>query len=96
MNDFFDKLGAAAKRAAGTVSTEVSIAAEEQKVREAYQALGKLYYQASRTGKEPAGLAFADQCRRIDASLKRIRELRDSKNVASDPCAEDEDFVDVD
>lgn len=91
MNDFFNTLGAAAKRAAGSVGIEVSIAAEEQKIKEAYQALGKLCYQAAKAGKEPAGIAFADQYRKIDASLKRIKELRDSKNVG-DPYADEEDF----
>ena len=88
MNDFFDKLGAAARRAADTVSTEVSIAAEEQKVRQAYQALGKLYYKASREGGELSGLEFADQCRKIDASLKRIEELKESKKVTVEPTPE--------
>ena len=81
MNDFFDRLGAAARRAADTVTIEVNVAAEEQKIKEAYQALGKLYYQASRSGSEPTGPDFADYCRKIDASIKRVKELKDSKNV---------------
>ena len=95
MNEFLDKLSAAAKRAADTVSTEVSVAAEEQKIREAYQALGKLYYQASRDGRELTGEAFATQIAKVDASLARIKELRDRTNVASDVTAVDEDFVTV-
>lgn len=95
MNDFFDKLGAAAKRAANAVSTEVSVAAEEQKIREAYQALGQLYFKAKRTGKETDGLDFADQCRKVEASLKRINELKRTNNV-TDIYADEEDFVTVD
>ena len=95
MSEFFDKLSAAAKRAANTVSTEVSVAAEEQKIREAYQALGKLYYAAKRSGGQTDGLDFADQCRKIDASVKRINELKRSKNV-TDIYADEEDFVTVD
>lgn len=95
MSDFFDKLGAAAKRAANTVSTEVSVAAEEQKIREAYQALGKLYFKAKRAGAEPGGIEFADQCRKIEASMKRIKELKRSKNV-TDLYADEDDFVTVD
>lgn len=91
MNDFFDKLSAAAKRAANTVSTEVSVAAEEQKIREAYQALGKLYYKAKRTGGELDGIEFADQCRRVEASIKRINELKNARNVTG-VYAEEEDF----
>lgn len=94
MNDFFDKLGAAAKRAANTVSTEVSVAAEEQKVREAYQALGKLYFQAKRTGKELTGEQFDEQCAKVEASLKRINELKNNKDVTG-VYAEEEDFVTV-
>lgn len=95
MSEFFDKLGAAAKRAANSVSTEVSIAAEEQKIREAYQSLGKLYFQASRSGAEPNGPDFSDQCRKIEASLKRIRELKDRKDVTGENYAGEDDFVTV-
>ena len=95
MNELFDKLGAAAKRAANAVSTEVSVAAEEQKIREAYQALGKLYFKAKRTGGELDGIEFADQCRKVEASIKRINELKRSKNV-TDLYADEEDFVTVD
>ena len=95
MSDFFDRLAAAAKRAADSVSTEVSVAAEEQKVKEAYQALGKLYYNAVRTGTDLTGADFADQCRRIEASIRRIKELKDRKDVTG-TYADDEDFVDVD
>ena len=91
MNELFDKLGAAAKRAANAVSTEVSVAAEEQKIREAFQALGKLYYKAKRSGTEPAGFEFDEQCRKVEASMKRINELRNAKNVTS-VYADEEDF----
>ena len=95
MNELFDKLGAAAKRAANAVTTEVSVAAEEQKIREAYQALGKLYFKAKRTGGELDGIEFADQCRKVEASIKRINELKRAKNV-TDLYADEEDFVTVD
>ena len=91
MNELFDKLGAAAKRAANAVSTEVSIVAEEQKLREAYQALGKLYFKASRSGSELEGPAFEEECRKIDEAVKRIEELKRSKTV-SDLYADEEDF----
>lgn len=94
MNDFFDKLGAAAKRAANTVTTEVNVAAEEQKLREAYQALGQLYYRAKRSGGELCEQDFAEQFAKIEASLKRINELKRAKNV-TDVYAEEEDFVTV-
>ena len=95
MNEFLSKLGAAAKRAADTVSTEVSVAAEEQKIREAYQAIGKLCYQANKEGKTPAEAELNTHYAKVDAALARIRELKDRKNVTSDPVADDEDFVTV-
>ena len=85
MNDFFDKLGAAARRAADSVSTEVSIAAQEQRIRESYQALGKLCYRANKEGTALAGPEFAEHYARIDECLKRIAELRDSKKVTVEP-----------
>lgn len=81
MNEFFDRLGAAAKRAASSVATDVSVAAEEQKIRESYQALGKLYFQASRRGEELNGAAFDEHCAKIEASLKRIAELKERRDV---------------
>ena len=95
MNEFLSKLGAAAKRAADTVSTEVSVAAEEQKIREAYQALGKLCYQANKESKALGGEEFDAQYAKVDAAMARIKELKDRKNVTSDPVADDEDFVTV-
>ena len=52
MNDFFDRLGNAARRAAGNVAGEVSIAAEKQKLSDAYRALGKLCYEAMKRDME--------------------------------------------
>lgn len=94
MNELFDKLGAAAKRAANAVSTEVNVAAEEQKIREAFQALGKLYYKAKRAGTEPAGFEFDEQCRKVEASMKRINELKSNKNVTA-VYADEENFETV-
>lgn len=88
-NDFLDRLGAAAKRTADNVATDVKVAAEEQKIREAYQALGKLYYQAKRSGGELDGMDFADQCRKVEASMKRINELRSRKDVTGTPAEDD-------
>ena len=88
MNDFLDRLGAAARRAADAVSTEVSIAAQEQRIRESYQALGKLCYKANKEGSDLGGPEFAEQYARIDACMERIAELRASKNVTVEPAGE--------
>ena len=102
MNDFFDRLGNAARRAAGTVAGEVSIAAEKQKLSDAYRALGKLCYEAIK-GNE--SLVCDEQIARIDAILARLEELKTRRNVepnvtptadetATDPITADEtDFV---
>ena len=93
MADIFDKLFAAGKQAASSVATGVNVAAEEQKIREAYQTLGKLYFQAKRRGEAPEGLEFADQCRQIEARLKRIEEMKSRQNVTD--YEDRDDFVDV-
>ena len=85
MHEFFDKLGAAAKRAAGNVANEVSVAAEKQKLAEAYQALGKLCYQAM---KRDESLVCDEQIARIDGLLKRLEELKDRRNVEPETAAE--------
>lgn len=102
MNDFFDKLGAAAKRAASNVANEVSVAAEKQKLSEAYQDLGKLCYQAM---KRDESLVCDEQIARIDEILKRIAQLQHRRNVTdvepevtvepapAESAAEEPDFV---
>ncbi len=93
MNDIFDKICAVTKNAATSVATEVNVAAEQQKIREAYQMLGKLYFGAQRSGKAPEGAEFSDLCQRIESHLKNIQELRSRKDVSG--YAFDEDFVDM-
>ena len=88
MNDFFDKLGKVARRAADTVSTEVGIAAQEQRIRESYQALGKLCYKAQKEGRELGGAEFLEHYAKIDECMKRIEELRESKKVTVESAAE--------
>ena len=103
MNDFFDRLGNAARRAAGNVASEVSIAAEKQKLSDAYRALGKLCYEAI---KQDESLVCDEQIARIDAILARIEELKTRRDVepvvtpAADPepvtnpvTADETDFV---
>ena len=80
MHDFFDKLGAAAKRAAGNVANEVSVAAEKQKLSDCYKDLGKRYYQAVKNG-EPADLAA--EIAKIDEALARIDALKDRRDVTN-------------
>ncbi len=99
MHDFFDKLGAAAKRAAGTVANEVSLAAEKQKLSDAYRDLGKAYYQALKQGQTPDMTAWVAK---VDEALARIENLKDRRDVtnvrtepetAAEPTAGEPDFV---
>ena len=94
MSDLFEKLGAAAKQTANNVGLQVNIASEQQKIRNAYQVLGKLYYQAVRRGQKPRGPEFDDQVDRIDESCRKIRELKYRKTVV--PMEDDLDFIDLD
>jgi hypothetical protein len=87
MNDFFDKLGSAAKRAANNVANEVSIAAEKQRLSDAYRDLGKLCYQALKQNEIPN---FPADVAKIDGLLQRIAELKDRRdvtNVQTEPSA---------
>lgn len=79
MNDFLNKLGAVARHAANNVGTELNIAAHEQRLREAYQALGKLYYNYVSSGLLPEGDAFDEKMAVVAEELKRIKELRSQK-----------------
>ena len=87
MSDFFDDLGKALKRAADNVTSEFSVAAQEQRLKEAYQELGRMHFEAVRIGSAPRGEAFEAQLAKIRALINNINETRRSQNVA------DSDFV---
>ena len=89
MSDFWTDLGAAVKKAANDVSTEVSIAAKEQKLKEAFQTLGRLHYQAHKQGKDLTGPEFAPHLEKIGLLVQEISCLRDSKRVPTDADFED-------
>lgn len=81
MNDILNKLGAAARSAAYAAGTELNIVAHEQRLREHYQALGKLYYNYVSSGLLPEGEAFDEKVAAVQEELNRIRELRNQKHV---------------
>ena len=78
MNDFFDKLGYAAKRAAKNVANEVSVAAQKQQLSDCYRDLGKLCYQALKRGE---ALNFPAEVAKIDELLASIAAMKDRRNV---------------
>lgn len=81
MNEFFDKLGNAARRVASGVSTEVSVAALEQKVKDAQRILGGLYFKAVTEGQAPQGPEFEAQVDTIARLQEEIRLKRQSHEV---------------
>ena len=74
-------MAGAASRAAGAAKTSVNVCAEEDKIRTAYQALGKLYYRDSKAGTAPSGPEYDRELEKIEAAFARIRELRNQDNV---------------
>lgn len=81
MSNFFDDLGKVVTRAANTVSTEFNVAAQEQRLREAYQVLGRMHYDAIQAGNSACGAEFDAQMAKITDLIAAIRETRRSQNV---------------
>ena len=90
MANFLDDLGNAFKKLADDVTTEVSVTAKQQKLKGAYQKLGRLYYQAARKGRPAEGTEFEQQVAVIYDLLQQINDLRNNAQAASD-----EDFADL-
>lgn len=82
MSNFFDDLGKAVSRATNSVSTEFNVAAQEQRLKEAYQVLGRMHYEALATGRAAAGPEFDAQMGKISDLILSIRERRQAQNVA--------------
>ncbi len=75
---------AATKRGLSNAKIALSIAAEEDKIKTAYTAIGKQYFQDVQSDREPAGPFYQEQMRRIRESGKRIAELKALRKVAPD------------
>ena len=81
MSNFFDNLGKAVSRAADSVSTEFNVAAQEQRLKEAYQVLGRMHYEALQAGMVAAGPEFDAQIAKISDLIAAIRQLRQAQKV---------------
>ena len=81
MNEFLNQVGAAARTVADAVGTELNIASHEQRVRDAYKDLGKLYYHYVSSGMKPEGDAFDEKMAAIAAELKKIKQLRAQRSA---------------
>ena len=68
---------AKAKELAAVAKANISIYAEEDKVKKAEIELGKLYYRDYAVGEEPDTAEYLPWCQKIDESKKTIAELKD-------------------
>ena len=92
-----------AKVLAAIAKTNVSIYAEEDKIRKAEAQLGKLYYRDYAVGEEMDTAEYLPWCQKIDESKKLIAELKDyiddvkaaDEVPAEAPAASEEDFADA-
>ena len=66
-----------AKVLAAIAKTNVSIYAEEDKIKKAQLQLGKLYYRDYAVGEEMDSAEYLPWCQKIDESKKAIAELKD-------------------
>lgn len=81
MSDFFSNIGDAARRVASGVGTELSVAALEQKIKDAHRVLGNLYFQAVSQGQSPQGPEFDAQVNTIRRLQQEIRVKRQSHDI---------------
>ena len=86
-----------AKILAAVAKANVSIYAEEDKIRKAEAQLGKLYYRDYAVGEEMDSAEYLPWCQKIDESKKLIEELKDYiDSLKQDEAVAEEEFVDVD
>ena len=83
MGNLFDDLGKAVTRVANSVGTEFNVAAQEQRLKEAYQVLGRMHYEAVQAGTVAAGAEFDAQMEKIGGLIAAIRDLRQAQNVTN-------------
>ena len=94
---------AKAKELAAVAKANISIYAEEDKVKKAEIELGKLYYRDYAVGEEMDSAEYLPWCQKIDESKKLIAELKDyiddvkaaDEVPAEAPAASEEDFADA-
>ncbi|MBQ1372065.1 MAG: hypothetical protein IIY70_03955 [Oscillospiraceae bacterium] len=66
-----------AKSTAAVTKSNISLLAEQDKLKKAYQELGKLYYRDFITGEEPDEAEYLPLCNAITEATKNIELLRD-------------------
>ena len=73
---------AATRHAADSAKLSINIAAEEENLKKAYAALGRLYYESLDSGTTPEGEAFDQQIALIRQTLQKIELYRRQKEQA--------------
>lgn len=86
---------AKAKELAAVAKANISIYAEEDKVKKAEIELGKLYYRDYAVGEEMDSAEYLPWCQKIDESKKLIEELKDYIDSLKQGEAFEEGFVDI-
>lgn len=87
INEIVSFAGSAARTAASAVKNvadgvlaNFSVSDEEAKIKEAYIAIGKLFYQNKTAGTIPDGPAYDELVAKINSSLAKIEELKKAKD----------------
>ena len=75
---------AKAKELAAVAKANISIYAEEDKVKKAEIELGKLYYRDYAVGEELDSAEYLPWCQKIDESKKAIAELKDFASLRTE------------
>ena len=84
-----------AKVLAAIAKANVTIYAEEDKIRKAELQLGKLYYRDFAVGEEMDSAEYLPWCEKIDESKKLIAELKDSIDDMKAGMANDADVAEA-
>ena len=75
-SEFAETAARMTKNAATVTKSGVNLIAEQEKLRKAYQELGKLYYRDFTTGEEPDDAEYLALCNTITETTKTIESLR--------------------
>lgn len=78
------------KTAATVTKANFSMLSEQEKLKKAYQELGKLYYRDYITGEEPDDAEYIPLCDAITETTKLIDELKSKVEEAKNPKEADE------
>ena len=81
MDDFLNKLGAMARKAADQVNTDLTIAQLEQKLKDAYQALGRVCYRMLSDNEMPEGDEVQRHLQTIASLQQQLQDLKVKRAV---------------